>query len=160
MKVLPEYIKAGFPTDKKIKADYSKMARMCREALASHPEDKDYLLAWEVVYLCSDKQYEASLKAGREVLPVLTLQDCIDDIERNELWCLEQLGRTPEAIDILKKKAAATKEGNERYSVYGSIRELYKKLNDRENMLRYGSMMLEESPDQMDVEELREQAEL
>lgn len=139
---MPDCVKQAYPADS-TKTDYSIMAATCRALLEKHPEERDYLLAYEGVYLGYSGKYNEAVIHCREYLPTIKIKECIDDMQVTLERNLKLSGDIEGAIEVLKQTVE-----NEEYKshTYDTIREYYTELKDTDNIIKYCLLMIEEGP--------------
>src|SRR4051812_44566027 len=107
MNYLPEYIRKAYPVPPE-NPDYEMMARMCHEALENHPEDRDYLLAYEAVYLGYCGKHKEAVEHCRKYLPGIKVADCAKDLKRTLVYNLDQSGAPRAALTELEEQLSAS----------------------------------------------------
>lgn len=141
MKTMPEYIKSAYPPHGQ-EVDYNHMAQVCRQALATHPQDHDFLLAYEAVYLGYAGRHTDCIELCRKGLPLLKHPDCIEDMLYTLEFNLKKSGDVEGAIELLKQRAESEPEN--RYHHYTDIVEYYSELGDTDNIITYTLLLLEQ----------------
>jgi|ERR1035437_4165021 tetratricopeptide (TPR) repeat protein len=139
MQYQPEYLKEEvYGTEKE---DYLKRLETCRKALVTHPEDKEYLLAYIAIYLQRSKQYQECIDHCKEVIPGLTIKECIDEARLFNSFSLQFLERYEEVIELRK---VMYEESDHSYFHLREICDSYEKLKDYPNAILYYEQMVKD----------------
>ena len=137
MQYLPEYLKEEvFGTEKE---DYLRRLEICRNALLTHPEDKEYILAYIAIYLQRSGQFQECVDHCKEVIPSFVIQECIEDARLFMSFSLQRLERYEEVIELRK---IMYEEEEQKYFNLREICESYEKLKDYPNAIKYYELMV------------------
>lgn len=141
MKTMPDYIKSAYPPHGQ-EVDYNQMVEVCRKALITHPQDHDFILAYEAVFLGYAGRYSECIEHCRHSLPLLKNPDCIEDMLHTLEFNLKKSGDVSGAIELLKQRAE--NEPENRYHHYSDIVEYYTELDDTDNVITYTLLLMEQ----------------
>lgn len=137
---MPKYIEEAYPAPPE-KPDYQKMAGICRQSVSAHPEDREYLLTYEAIFLGMCGLHEQAVAQCRSILPALTNADCISDAQNCLVRNLQQMG------DVAGARQALIEQMEFADSIYytcSQILELSVLLKDHDAVIRYGLQLADE----------------
>jgi tetratricopeptide (TPR) repeat protein len=140
MNYIPAYIHKLYPVPP-ANPDYEMMARACHEALDTHPEDRDHLLAYEAIYLGYCGKRKEAVEHCRHFLPTIKNKECAEDMGRTLVYNLEQIGDLRAAVEALEAQIETAKFKS---SVYDDIVEYAVKLKDNDLIIKYSLLWIEE----------------
>lgn len=129
---MPEFIHATYQGPDK--GDYAKKAQITLDGLANHPEDREYILAYAVIFLKYAEQYERAIEVARQALPELQDAECRTTVLRFLAHSLEAVGQPEAAIEVRLQTLAIT--DNLRLELT-ELAASYEQLGDADNAIRY-----------------------
>lgn len=137
MKHIPAFIQQ-FASDKDI--DSAAKAKLAMEGIATHPEEREYTLAWAAGFMRNAGQYDACIEHCKAAIPTVEDEDPRYALYLNWIWCLQDQEKLEETIPVLEEMLL--KEEDNRSSTLDHFIATYEKLGDEDNMIRYMEMQM------------------
>jgi tetratricopeptide (TPR) repeat protein len=157
MYTMPEYIRQLYPQPP-AKPDYPMMTRACMEALETHPEDREHLLTSATIFLQRAGLFDKGIEHARKYLPTLTDEDCIDEVHRFLIYCLEASGDVEGA---LAEAEIMIKKSNKHSSfVFDDAIRMAKLLKKDDKVIELTALEIEAQGGLVDMEVYKEMAEV
>ena len=132
-------------------------AAMFMQLIDTHPQDKDYLLAWVNLMLWYDKKYDECIAHAQQTILQMTNSECIAYSYETWARCLERLEQPEEAVKIKEMALPFKKEGD--WHLITTLAEDYEALGDTENQIKYLELLAAD-PDDDDERHFEKLAEL
>jgi len=141
MQYYPDYLKEEVPGTEK--DSYLKRLETCRKALVTHPEDKEYMLAYIAIYLMRSGQFQECINHCKEVIQDFKIKDCIEDTRLFMSFSLQRLERYEEVIEL--RKVMYDEDEERKYFHLKEICDSYEKLKDYPNSIKYYEQMVKDA---------------
>ncbi len=138
MKDIPEYL-LDEPNGTYKKGEKTKL-EIAEAAIIAHPEDKELLWVFIAIHFQHTFRYNECVEHCQNVLPQMKDNDCIEETLLFLGHALNNLKRFEEAIEARKKRMELVplKKGD-----IVAIIEIYEKLKDHANAIKYYEQLLE-----------------
>ncbi len=131
---MPDFIREAIKANQDI--NDAVLAQLCLDKLNEYPEDRDFILAYAVIYLFSAKKNEECIALAIEALPGMKIKECINDTNRFLGFAYKANGQQQEVI-TLKLKELEEADEKDKFAEYEEICEMFDEQGDVDNAIKY-----------------------